>query len=168
MQLSFEIIVTIPGHSGLFKMVRPTHHGVLVETIDQHKVRSVKNMQSHKISTLKDIGIYTTDEEDTLSLATVLPKLHDIHKAIIPADQYDSSEKLQSLLHHVVPNYDRDRVYASNIKKIIHWYNVLAQHLPEIFEQENLDPKETTATTEAESSDKQPLEEKQQREPAQK
>ncbi|MEL6539470.1 MAG: DUF5606 domain-containing protein [Bacteroidota bacterium] len=127
---SLNSIISIPGSSGLFKVVRPIHRGLLIETLDERKVRSVKSVNSHQFSSLEDISIYTTGEEDTMPLATVLRRLYSIFTGVIPEDQYDSLEKLQAILHSVVPNYDRDRVYVSNIKKVVCWYNILAKHLP--------------------------------------
>lgn len=136
MELSFEKVVTVSGHSGLFKVVRPTHHGLLVETLDAQKARSVKNMNSHKVSSLSDISIYTTGEEDTVPLSDILQQLYAMFTGVVPEDQYDSPEKLQTVLNSVMPDYDRDRVYVSNIKKIVHWYNILVQHLPELLQPE--------------------------------
>ena len=133
MAIALKDIVTISGHGGLFRVIKPTHHGLLVERLDEHKQRSVKNAQGTKISTLQDISIYITNEEqESIPLSTLFGKLHEAFSTVLSPDLYDTSDKLRALLLRVVPDYDQRRVYTSDIKKMIHWYNLLVQYAPEL------------------------------------
>ena len=91
------------------------------------------------MATLEDISIYTTGEEDTVPLSTLLWQLYAAFAAVVPPDLYDTPDKLYALLQRMVPDYDPQRVYPSNIKKIVHWYNLLVQYLPELFEADDQD-----------------------------
>ncbi len=133
MAVAFKDLVTIAGHGGLFRVVKPTHHGLLVESLDVHKRRSVKNRQGNKISTLEDISIYTTNEEqESKPLSKIFPQLYATFSTVLSPDSYDTPDKLRALLLRIVPDYDQRRVYVSDIKKIVQWYNLLVQYAPEV------------------------------------
>jgi hypothetical protein len=136
MAIDLKDIVTISGHSGLFKSIKPTRHGLVLEELDDQKKRSVKQSKDHEIATLEDISIYTTGQEETLPLSTILWRLHAEFAALVSIDLYDTPDKLRTLMERIVPDYDPKRVYASNIKKIIHWYNLLVKYTPELFSTE--------------------------------
>ncbi len=133
MAIDLKDIVSISGHSGLFKSIKPTRHGLVVESLDDQKKRSIKQPQDHEMATLENIGIYTTGKEETLPLSTILWRLHAEFAALVHTDLYDTPDKLYALMGRIVPNYDPKRVHASNIRKIIHWYNILVQRTPELF-----------------------------------
>lgn len=133
MAIDLKDIVTVSGNSGLFKSVAATQQGLVVESLDEQKKRSVKQIQRYDISTLEDISIYTTNEEDTLPLATILWRLYAEFGGLMSPELYDTPEKRQALMQHIVPDYDADRVYESSIKKIFRWYNILAEHAPALF-----------------------------------
>jgi hypothetical protein len=131
--IDLKDIISISGYSGLFKSIKPARHGLVVESLDDQKKRSIKQPQDHGMNTLEDIGIYTTGQEETLPLSTILWRLHAEFAALVRTDLYDTPDKLCALMRRIVPNYDSHRVHVSNIRKIIHWYNILVQHTPELF-----------------------------------
>ena len=133
MAINLKDIVTIAGYSGLFKSIKPTRHGLVVESLDDQKKRSVKQIQHHAMAILEDVSIYTTGKEETLPLSTILWRLYAAFAALVSTDLYDTPEKLRALMERIVPDYDPKRVYESNIRKIIHWYNVLVKYSPELF-----------------------------------
>lgn len=133
MAIDLKDIVSISGHSGLFKSIKPARHGLVVESLDDQKKRSIKQPQDYEMATLENIGIYTTGEEETLPLSTILWRLHAEFAAVVHTDLYNTPGKLCTLMGRIVPNYDPKRVHASNIRKIIHWYNILVRHTPELF-----------------------------------
>lgn len=133
MAIDLKDIVTVSGDSRLFKSIAATQQGLVVESLDKHKKRSVKQIQRYDISTLEDIGIYTTSEEDTLPLAAILWRLYAEFGGLMSPELYDTAEKRQALMLHIVPDYDADRVYESSIKKVFRWYNILAEHAPALF-----------------------------------
>ncbi|MEL6413046.1 MAG: hypothetical protein AAFQ08_02895, partial [Bacteroidota bacterium] len=76
---------------------------------------------------------------------TLLWGLYAEFSGPLPAALCDTPEKLHQLLRRIIPEYDQTKVYTSNIKKMVHWYNRLVQYLPEFFEAK--DPTEETATS---------------------
>ena len=133
MAIDLKDIVTISGQSGLFKSLAATQQGLVVESLDEHKKRSVKQFQRYDISTLEDISIYTTGEEETIPLATILWRLYAEFGGLMEPALCDTPEKRQELMQRIVPDYDPARVYESSIKKVFQWYNTLARYAPAIF-----------------------------------
>lgn len=133
MTIDLKDIVTISGYSGLFKIISPARHGLLVESLDEHRQRSVKHIQNHRIANLEDIGIYTTDEKETLPLSTIFERLYAEFAGSLSHELYDTPDRLQELMARIAPEYDAKRVYVSYSKKIIHWYCLLIKYVPELF-----------------------------------
>ncbi len=152
-------IAHISGKSGLFKVLKPTRTGVIVETLDALKQKSVVSGQT-RISVLKDISLYLDDHQDsTLPLADLFLKIHEKFKGTLPIEPKKSSDiELYSTLESVVPNYDADRVFASDIKKILNWYLLLCAFTPEAFPAE--EPKAVVTKEKAEPKEKKVTEKK--------
>ncbi len=125
-------IAAISGKGGLFKVIKPTRSGVILETIDGTNKKIVANAQS-RVSLLKEISIYTTSSEGTVLLENVLLGIYNKYKEELPVTNKSSDSELYSFLGEIVPEFDEERVYASDIKKIIIWYNILTEHYSEIF-----------------------------------
>jgi uncharacterized protein YjgD (DUF1641 family) len=123
--MTLDKILSISGKPGLYKILTQTRNGFVVESlIDQKKV-SV-NIHSN-ISVLSEIAVYTLTEE--LPLREVLKKIRDKEVSKQTSISHkDSKDKLEEYFFEVLPDYDEDRVYASDIKKIIQWYNLLQKH----------------------------------------
>lgn len=123
--MTLDKILSISGKPGLYKIVTQTRSGFVVESlIDQKKV-SV-NIHSN-ISVLSEIAVYTLTEE--LPLREVLKKIRTKEDAKETSISHkDSKDKLEEYFFEVLPDYDEDRVYASDIKKIVQWYNLLQKH----------------------------------------
>ena len=111
-----------------------------METLDDTKKKMIANMQS-KVSILSDISIYTTDEEGAVPLKDVMIKIHKEFNGDTGLSSSSDSDELKSFLKFILPDYDEDRVYVSDIKKLVTWYNLLSAKLPELFEE----PKEEKA-----------------------
>ena len=139
MAIELKEVATITGHKGLFKVIKPTHQGVLVESLDEQRTRSVKGLQRNQVTTLEDISIYTTGEEN-LPLPTLIWQLYAEFANKVDEELCDTLDKRRSLMQRLVPDHDPDRVHDSSIKKIVHWYNQLVQYLPEVFEAPKEDP----------------------------
>ncbi|MEM6514924.1 MAG: DUF5606 domain-containing protein [Bacteroidota bacterium] len=123
--MTLDEILSISGRPGLFKIVTRTRVGFVAESLIDKKKISV-NMQSN-ISVLSEIAIYTLSEE--VPLKTVLKKIKDE----VNGEQTKISHKapkieLEEYFFGILPDYDEDRVYASDIKKIVQWYNLLQKH----------------------------------------
>lgn len=129
--MEFSDIASVSGKGGLFKVLNPTRTGAILETLDAEKKKMVVGMHS-KVSVLSDISIYTTDGEGAVPLKEVMEKIHKEFKGDTGLDKNADPEELKSFLKHILPTYDEDRVYVSDIKKLVTWYNQLAQIAPEL------------------------------------
>jgi hypothetical protein len=115
-------ILSVAGHGGLFKLIKQSKNGFIVESIiDQKRMQA---FASSKISTLEDIAIYT--ETGEIHLKEVFRKIFTLEDGKqIKLDSKDSNEKFKNFLEKVLPDYDKERVYVSDIKKLVNWYNLL-------------------------------------------
>lgn len=123
--MSLDKILSISGKPGLYKIIAQTRNGFVAESlIDQKKV----NVNIHSnVSILSEIAVYTLTEE--LPLREVLKKVMEKENGQQTSISHkDSKDTLEEYFFEVLPDYDEDRVYASDIKKIVQWYNLLQTH----------------------------------------
>tara|TARA_B100000900_G_C20563792_1_gene710096 strand:+ start:909 stop:1352 length:444 start_codon:yes stop_codon:yes gene_type:complete len=114
-------IITISGKPGLYTIVGKSKNNVIVESLTEKK--RFPTFNSNRISALSDISIYTYDEEVLLSdIYRTIYEKEDGGKCI---SHQENSEKLSLYLEGVLPNYDKEQVYNSDIKKLFQWYNLL-------------------------------------------
>ncbi len=123
--MSLEKILSIGGKPGLYKLITQTRGGFVAESLIDNKRISVS--VQNNISVLSEIAIYTLEEEVPLKqvLERIKEKENGQESSVKPKD---SKDKLEEYFFDVLPNYDEDRVYASDIKKVIQWYNLLQKH----------------------------------------
>jgi hypothetical protein len=133
-------IATVAGKGGLFKVVAPTKSGVILESLDESKTKLVATT-SHRLSLLNEISIYTTTKEGTVALNDVLKKIHVDFQGDPGVDSNADSSELKSFLKSVLPEYDEDRVYVSDIKKLVKWYELIFKYAPEILTAEEKEEK---------------------------
>jgi len=129
-------IATISGKGGLFKILKPSKSGVILESMDDAKTKLVATAH-HKLSVLNEISIYTTTKEGTVPLEDVLKKIYAEFGDDLGLDGNAENAELKSFMKAVLPEYDDNRVYVSDIKKLVRWYGILRTGAPEIFTQEN-------------------------------
>ncbi|MBX2968367.1 MAG: DUF5606 domain-containing protein [Cyclobacteriaceae bacterium] len=129
-------IATISGKGGLFKILKPSKSGVILESMDDAKTKLVATAH-HKLSVLNEISIYTTTKEGTVPLEDVLKKIYAEFGDDLGLDGNAENAELKSFMKAVLPEYDDNRVYVSDIKKLVRWYGILRTEAPEIFTQEN-------------------------------
>ena len=116
---------------------------LIVETLDAAKKR-VPVYASDKVTSLGDISMYTDEEDIPLSRVLELLKVKENGAPVSSIDYKKSSlAELQDFFAQVLPNFDRDRVYASDIKKLIQWYNILVNAGITEFEEKNEEEEET-------------------------
>jgi Ribonuclease G/E len=114
-------ILAIGGYSGLYKFISQGRNGIIVESFD---TKQKMNAQSNaKISALEDIAIFTYEED--IELKDVFKKIYDKENGGASINHKSSAKELKSYMSEILPNYDEDRVYVSDIKKLISWYNIL-------------------------------------------
>lgn len=123
--MSLEKIISISGKPGLYKLITQTRGGFVAESMIDKKRISV-SIQNN-VSVLSEIAIYTLSEEIPLRqvFENIKKKENGAQASVKPKD---SKDKLEEYFFNVLPDYDEDRVYASDIKKVIQWYNLLQQH----------------------------------------
>ncbi|RZL15913.1 MAG: hypothetical protein EOO62_02730 [Hymenobacter sp.] len=129
MPYDLKELAAISGQSGLFRLLKPARHGVLVESLDAKAARSLAPA-SNKVSLLSEIGIYTQDSDETAPLTEVFENIYQKYGTTLAVSSKSSEAELRDFLAEVLPNYDRDRVYTSDIKKLATWYSIVSQHLP--------------------------------------
>lgn len=132
--MELKEIASISGKGGLFKITKPTRSGVIVESIDEEKRKMVASADN-RISVLKEISVYTTTQEGSKPLEDVLKKIHQEFGDDPGVSSSSESEELKAFLKYIVPDYDTERVYVSDIKKIVSWYKILYKYAPEVLKE---------------------------------
>jgi hypothetical protein len=144
-------IISISGKPGLHKVISQTKNGLIAESLLDNKRFPVYSNQ--QISALEDISIYTY--EDDILLSEVFGKLYEIEGGKESINHKSSAAELSAKVEEALPNYDKERVYSSDIKKIIQWYNLLVKNnllKPESKEEPKKEvKKEVTKETSSES-----------------
>ena len=114
-------LINIAGKPGLFKVVSQNQKIIIVESlIDKKRIPIHSHNQANL---LEEIGIYTY--EDVLSLSEVFKKIAKKEKCQKSISHKSSSNELISYFRNILSNYDEEKVYISDIKKVINWYNIL-------------------------------------------
>ncbi|MEM7487032.1 MAG: DUF5606 domain-containing protein [Bacteroidota bacterium] len=120
--MALDKILSIGGKPGLFKLLTQTRTGFVGESLLDGK-RITVGMRSN-VSVLSEIAIYTLEEE--IPLREVFQKMKDKEEGKKTSISHKAEKiALEEYFFEVLPNYDEDRVYASDIKKIVQWYNIL-------------------------------------------
>ncbi len=115
-------IISVAGQSGLHKVIARSKAGLIVENISDKKRSAIQ--ASEKVSTLEDIGIFTSEDDERI--ANIFDNIFALEKGGATSVDYKADgATLAAYFVKVLPNYDTERVYASNIKKVIEWYNLL-------------------------------------------
>lgn len=146
--MNLEGILTIGGKPGLYKLVAQSRGGVIVESITEEKRFPVG--QTSNVSALKDIAIYTYDEE--VPLGDVFSKIYEKEDGGKAIDHKAKPAELKSYMEEILPEYDRDRVYNSDLKKLFQWYNLL--HEEGMITESEESTEETTEASTDETSGK--------------
>lgn len=133
--MSLEEIASVTGKGGLFRVLKPAKSGLILESLDEGKSRIVAT-SSHKVSLLNEISIYTTTKEGTTPLEDVFKKIHKDFGDDLGLDANADPNELRAFMKSVLPEYDENRVYISDIKKLVKWYAILLKHLPETLKAE--------------------------------
>ncbi|KLT66060.1 DUF5606 domain-containing protein [Pedobacter sp. BMA] len=143
-------IVAVSGRPGLFKLVGQNKVGYILESLDAQKTKIVANITNTKLASLEDITVY--GEEEEIKLANIFENI--TAKGSTP----DLKENLRPYFLEVAPGHDQEKVYASDMKKIISWYNLLKE-LP-LFTEETPEtpgtPAEVKLSEEKAAADKKP------------
>ena len=120
-------ILSVSGKPGLFKLISQGKNMLILETLDATKKR-LPVYAHDKVISLGDIAMYTDDEE--VALGEVLESVKNKENGAAASIDFKkaSQAELHAYMAEVLPSYDRDRVHASDIKKLIQWYNILVNN----------------------------------------
>ena len=114
-------ILAISGQPGLFKVISEGKNNVVIESLLTGKKSTA--YADAKMSALEDIAIYTSTED--IPLKKVFKKISDKENGGVAINAKASPDELKSYFEEVLPDYDKERVYGSDVKKVISWYNML-------------------------------------------
>ncbi|KOF01659.1 DUF5606 domain-containing protein [Roseivirga seohaensis] len=131
--MKFEEIAAVTGKGGLFRIAKPGRTGIILESLDAQKKKVVVGADA-QVSILSEISIYTHTEEGATPLVDVMRKIHAEFDGDTGLSKTSDPDELKAFLQHILPDYDESRVYVSDIKKLVTWYNLLAKDHPEVFE----------------------------------
>ena len=149
--MSLEKVLSISGRPGLFLLKTQTRNGFLAESLLDGKTINVSGR--HSVSLLSEIAIYTLTAE--VPLREIFQKIFEKEEGKETINHKVSNDELEEFFFGILPDYDEDRVYTSDIKKIVQWYNMLVKNdLADFSEPENKEGEEEAkvdSTVEAKS-----------------
>ena len=119
--MEFNKIISVAGKPGLFHAISQTKSGFIVESLVDKKRFPIPS--TNNVSLLENIAIYTYEEE--VPLLKVFKTIYEKTEGKETISNKESGQKLTAYFSEVLPDYDEERVYTSNIKKVIQWYNLL-------------------------------------------
>ncbi|TGE24652.1 hypothetical protein E5K00_05415 [Hymenobacter aquaticus] len=128
MPYDLKEIAAISGMPGLYRLVRPTRAGVIVESLDERGTRSVASARN-KVSLLQEISIYTQDYDQTVPLTEVFDRIYQKYGTDLTVTNKSDDRALATFMGEIIPDYDRQRVYMSDIKKLVSWYKAVSSRL---------------------------------------
>ena len=116
-------IMAISGQPGLYKYIAQSRNGVIVESLIDGKRMNASS--TSRVSTLTEISMFTEGED--IALAEVFTKMYAATGGKTALSAKESPEKLKAFFAEVIPDYDRERVHVSDIKKAVSWFNLLVE-----------------------------------------
>lgn len=147
--MSFEKIISIPGMSGLYKMLAQMRNGgFVVESLADG--RRVPVSATQRIIMLNDISVYTTESD--IPLREVFLKMKENEKVAAGVEPKADPDKLKDTLKVILPDFDEERVHASDIRKMFVWFNVLNGQA-DFTEMMTVTPEEEESETETPASE---------------
>ena len=122
--MDLRTVLSVSGKPGLFKLIAHQKSGVVVESLLDGKRTAISS--SANVSSLGDIAIYTYEEE--VPLREVFQKIAAISEGKEVLSHKSPKDDLEDFFGEVLPKFDQERVYVSDIKKVVQWYNILAKN----------------------------------------
>lgn len=119
--MNLKDIIAISGEGGLFRFLAQGRNAIIVEHLETGKRQTAS--ANARVSSLEDIAIFTTDED--LKLSVVFDRIWEKESGGPAIDVKLPTASLTAYFESVVPEYDRNRVYISDIKKVLAWYNIM-------------------------------------------
>ena len=129
MPYELKELAAISGMPGLYRLLKAARHGVLVETLDDKRARSMAPARN-KVSLLSEISIYTTDYDVNVPLDEAFDRIRTAYGEDFAVSNKSSEAELTAFMEKALPEYDAERVYFSDIKKLAHWYGIVSKQVP--------------------------------------
>ena len=149
--MNLEGIINVAGKPGLYKVVSQGNNTVIAESLTDGKKMPLFSHNQSNI--LEEIGIYTYD--DTKPLSEIFDDIAIKENAGQALSHKSSTNELTNYFREILSNYDEERVYTSDIKKVFQWYNTMQQHgLIELPKKEVKEKEELNKTTKKETTPK--------------
>ncbi|MFH0893941.1 MAG: DUF5606 domain-containing protein [Bacteroidota bacterium] len=137
-------VMTVSGKGGLYSLVAQNKGGIIVESlVDGHRMQV---FASQRVSSLEEISIFTTGED--LPLKDAMKKMFDTLKGEPCIDPNSDAPKVKEFISGLIPEIDHERVYNSDLKKLLTWYNLLNEHKMLVFDEETTEEKTEEVTEE--------------------
>lgn len=114
-------IISISGQPGLFKIIAQSKNGIIVEGLADKK--RVNIYSSTKVSTLNDISMFTTGDDKPIE--EIMTSIFEKEKGGAAIDNKADDKAVEKYFAEILPDYDKERVYVSNMRKLFSWYNAL-------------------------------------------
>ena len=146
--MELKDFISVAGKSGLHTIVGKSKNNVIVESLKDKKRFPIFN--TNKISALSDISIYTYDEE--ILLSEVFDRIQKKYQKDAAISHLEKGYELRKVFEELIPNYDQEQVYNSDIKKVFQWYNILHETNNLIQEESNEEPDENADQEKTESN----------------
>ena len=131
--MELKDIASVSGKPGLYKIVKTTRTGLVLESLDGKKSRLITG-PNNRVSLLHEISVYTVDYDKTIPLQDIFSKIKKEFGEDPGIDSKSEPDELKAFIAHIVPDYDTERVYVSDMKKLINWYILLLKIAPEVLE----------------------------------
>lgn len=145
--MELKDFISVAGKSGLHTIVGKSKNNVIVESLKDKKRFPIFN--TNKISALSDISIYTYDEE--ILLSEVFDRIQKKYQKDAAISHLEKGDELRKVFEELIPNYDQEQVYNSDIKKVFQWYNILHETNNLIQEESNEEPDKNAGQEKTES-----------------
>ena len=140
MKTDLSKILSVSGQHGLYQYVAQARNGAIAESLSDKK-KTVLDIRT-RITSLADVSIFTDDGE--MKLKDVFHAMKTVLEDKLAPVGKDAEKQLKDLFGKAVPNYDRDRFYASHMKKVADWYNDLVQNASlDFVEEDESEPEQT-------------------------
>ena len=121
--MNLKDIIAVSGMQGLFKLVNSRSNGLLVTSLDDSARTIFCSMRKHQFTPMETVAVYTMS--DTIELSTILERMLDQLDENPPASPSGSKAEIEDYFSSIVPDYDEDRVYISDMKKVLKWFTIL-------------------------------------------
>ncbi len=122
--MGLRTVLSVAGKPGLFKLIAQNKGGVVVESLLDRKRTSIP--ATANVSSLGDIAIYTYEEE--VPLREVFKAMAAVTEGKEAMSHKGTKNELEDFFGEVLPKFDQERVYASDIKKVVQWFNILVKN----------------------------------------